>query len=241
MNEVMVVNPADQMVQAQQAASVSKEIVTRTSVPIQGKRHVAIEGWQAVAVANGCTLGSRDVKRVEGGYTAVGELRRISDGTVLATAEGFVGDDESTWRDKPEHARRAMAQTRAMSRVGRSAFAHIVVMMGADLCTTPAEEMDGVIVNKAPSHAEQPAFSGSVQPPAKMSATNAEGKLDFTVMFKELGTIKDPNALNDYHKAIYAAHPKMSEKQKAAIEKSIAKRKGEIGDIIPAGEMYGDN
>jgi len=34
-----------------------------------------------------------------------------------------------------------MAQTRAISRAGRSAFAHVVVMMKAGLATTPAEEM----------------------------------------------------------------------------------------------------
>jgi RNase H-fold protein (predicted Holliday junction resolvase) len=35
-----------------------------------------------------------------------------------------------------------MAQTRAISRVCRSAFAHCVVLIDADLSTTPAEEAD---------------------------------------------------------------------------------------------------
>ena len=79
--------------------------------------------------------------RVEGGVRATGELRRIQDGALLASAEGFVGDDESTWAKRPEYAKRAMAQTRAMSRVARSAFAHVVVLMDAGLETTPAEEI----------------------------------------------------------------------------------------------------
>jgi hypothetical protein len=67
----------------------------------------------------------------------------MSDGQTLSTAEGFVGDDEPLWAARPEYARRAMAQTRSISRACRSAFAHVVVMMQAGLETTPAEEMQG--------------------------------------------------------------------------------------------------
>lgn len=53
-----------------------------------------------------------------------------------------------------------MAQTRAMSRACRSAFAHVVVMMNAGLATTPAEEVPhdgfdrdtGEIDGRAPTH-----------------------------------------------------------------------------------------
>jgi hypothetical protein len=80
----------------------------------------------------------------------------MSDGQLIATGEGFVGEDEAVWyggevKDKwgkvkvhpkrNDYAIRAMAQTRAMSRAGRTAFAHVVVMMDAGLATTPAEEM----------------------------------------------------------------------------------------------------
>lgn len=79
----------------------------------------------------------------------------MSDGAVIAEAEGFVGEDEPTWfggtvtsygktkvlPKRPDYAIRAMAQTRAISRACRSAFAHVVVMMNAGLSTTPAEEV----------------------------------------------------------------------------------------------------
>jgi len=55
-----------------------------------------------------------------------------------------VGDDEDTWKKRPEYARRAMAQTRAISRACRSAFAFVVVLIDESLSTTPAEEMEGV-------------------------------------------------------------------------------------------------
>jgi hypothetical protein len=167
------------------AAEICKEIVVATASEIQGRRYVAVEGWQAIAVAHGCTASSRDVERVEGGVKAVGEVRRMSDGALIATAEGFVGEDEPTWfggtmkrwkwgqkrgekiwydeemPKRPDYAIRAMAQTRAISRACRSAFAHVVVMMKEGLATTPAEEVPfegfdqggGEVVNARPTRA----------------------------------------------------------------------------------------
>lgn len=123
------------------AAAICKDIVLASAQDIQGKKYVRVEGWQAIAIAHGCTASARDVERTETGFCAIGEVRRMSDGMVLSTAEGFVGDDELKWGKRPEYARRAMAQTRAISRACRSAFAHVVVMMNAGLSTTPAEEV----------------------------------------------------------------------------------------------------
>ncbi len=100
------------------------------------------EGWMSIATAHGCIASSRAVEKIEGGWRAIGEIRRISDGVLLAQAEGFVGMDETkTWAQRPEYACRAMAQTRAISRACRAAFAHVVVLMDAGLSTTPAEEV----------------------------------------------------------------------------------------------------
>jgi hypothetical protein len=134
------------------AAGMCREIVVASATTIQGRKFVTVEGWQAIAIAHGCVAGAREVERVEGGVRAIGEVRRMSDGQLIATAEGFVGEDETTWyggKDKrgkvhdkrADYAIRAMAQTRAISRACRSAFAHVVVMMKANLATTPAEEM----------------------------------------------------------------------------------------------------
>ena len=123
------------------AATLCKQIVVATAKPIKGKRFVGVEGWQAIALAHGCVASSGQVERIETGFRAIGKVIRMSDGATLSTAEGFVGDDEPTWFSRPEYARRAMAQTRSISRACRSAFAHVVVMMAAGLETTPAEEM----------------------------------------------------------------------------------------------------
>lgn len=163
------------------AASLCKEIVVNTAKKLGDRQYVCVEGWQAIAIAHGCTASARDVERVDGGVRAIGEVRRMSDGAVIAEAEGFVGEDEPTWyggtmrswkwgekrgekvwfdKEMPkraDYAIRAMAQTRAISRACRSAFAHVVVMMNAGLSTTPAEEVpDEGFAEKPEQEAAEP-------------------------------------------------------------------------------------
>lgn len=146
--------------QSTDIANLCKEIVCKTAMEIQGRKFVRVEGWMSIATAHGCLASTRDVERIEGGVRCIGEIRRMTDGVVLASAEGFVGEDEPTWfggdvdkwangklvatrhqPKRPDYAIRAMCQTRAISRACRSAFAHVVVLMDAGLSTTPAEEV----------------------------------------------------------------------------------------------------
>lgn len=127
--------------QATEIAAICKEIVTKTAQNIQGRKYVRVEGWQSIANAYGCVASAKDVDRVETGFRAIGQVRRMDTGAVICEAEGFVGDDERTWAKREEYAKRAMAQTRAISRACRSAFAFIVTYMDAGLETTPAEEV----------------------------------------------------------------------------------------------------
>lgn len=166
---------------ATNAASMCKAIVVKTAITIAGRKYIRVEGWQAIAVAHGCIASSRDVERVEGGLRCIGEVRRMSDQAVLASAEGFVGDDEETWGKRAEYAKRAMAQTRAISRACRSAFAHVVVMMDAGLETTPAEEVPegGFDAAKAPTVLTQAPASGEPKPQYDKGAapiSEAQGK-----------------------------------------------------------------
>jgi len=168
MNALTVIEPAsnvDMYRASTDAAGMCREIVVASATSIQGRSYVTVEGWQAIAVAHGCTASARGVERVEGGVRAIGEIRRMSDGIVIAEAEGFVGEDEPVWFGGKDHrgkvhprradyAIRAMAQTRAISRACRSAFAHVVVMMKANLSTTPAEEVPMGGFEDAPRAAE---------------------------------------------------------------------------------------
>jgi hypothetical protein len=159
--EIQIIDPQILIRNSTDIAGICKQIVLKTSLDIQGKKYVRVEGWMSIATAHGCVASARDVEKVEGGFRAIGEIRRMSDGVVLSTAEGFVGEDEPTWfggeteywdRQKkekvkktlprrPDYAIRAMCQTRAISRACRTAFAHVVVLMDAGLSTTPAEEV----------------------------------------------------------------------------------------------------
>lgn len=133
--------PVDAVGNLHEIANACAPIVKKTAVTIQKRRYVCVEGWQVIATAHGCVLSAGEVKREKSGFSAVGKVIRMSDGVELCRAEGFVGDDEKTWGKRDEYAKRAMAQTRAMSRAARSAFAAVVVLIGDDLATTPAEEV----------------------------------------------------------------------------------------------------
>lgn len=129
--------------QATDVAGACREIVMKTAQQIGkgDKKYVRVEGWQSIAVAHGCVASARDVERVEDGYRCIGEVKRMDNGQVISMAEGFLGDDEPMWANRPTYAKRAMCQTRAISRACRSAFAHIVVLIDSKLSTTPAEEV----------------------------------------------------------------------------------------------------
>jgi hypothetical protein len=143
--------------QATDVAGVCKDIVHQTAQSIGGRKYVRVEGWQAIATAHGCVASARDVEKIEGGWRAIGEVRRMDTGSVIATAEGFLGTDEPVWAKRPEYAKRAMCQTRAISRACRSAFAHVVVLIGGGLETTPAEEVPAEGFNDSPRPAPRQA------------------------------------------------------------------------------------
>jgi len=141
MNELAITNTAQlNHRQATDVAGLCRDIVLKTSQPIQGRKYVRVEGWQSIAAAHGCIASIDSVNETEEGVIAIASLLD-SAGKVRGKAEGYVGKDEKLWAARPKYAQRAMAQTRAISRVCRSAFAHVVVLMDAGLETTPAEEI----------------------------------------------------------------------------------------------------
>lgn len=60
---------------------------------------------------------------------------------MITTAYGFVGDDEPMWKNRAQFAREGMSQTRALSRAWKHRYDYVVVLMGSQYSTTPAEEM----------------------------------------------------------------------------------------------------
>lgn len=179
--------------QSTDAAGLCRDIVLKTAMTIQGRKYVRVEGWQSIAVAHGCVASAEDVHRVtdEGmtGFSAIGVIRRMSDGAEIARAEGFLGDDESMWAKRPVYARRAMAQTRAISRACRSAFAHVVVLIDSNLSTTPAEEVPMGGFDDAPDGGQR-----NVTPPRQ--AENGVKRLS-SARAKDIGLDKEISAKLD--------------------------------------------
>src|ERR1700755_331442 len=170
---------------ATDVAGACREIVMKTASALQGRKYVRVEGWQSIAAMFGATPSIELVESVEGGVRAVARID-LPDGRQVR-AEGFVGDDEKTWSGRPMYARRAMAQTRAISRVCRSAFAFVVVLIDENLSTTPAEEMDGVdsgaVIEAPPKgveglRARVAAATNSTQPPAPARSPPRQRRLD---------------------------------------------------------------
>jgi hypothetical protein len=142
--------------QSNKVAELCKAIVEATAIRLQGKNYIPIEGWQSIAAAWGCTPSTEEPQRTDDGYRVKAILKRDSDGAILSTAYGFVGDDEPLWAKRSRHANEGMAQTRAMSRVCANKFRFIPVLMKiADLATTPYEEMPNV--DDHPNHSRNPA------------------------------------------------------------------------------------
>lgn len=188
------------MRRATDVAGVCREIVMKTALTIQQRKYVRVEGWQAIAVAYGLVASSRDVEVVPGGVRAVGEVRRMSDGALISTAEGFVGEDEPVWfggtskdnygkeKTYPKrqmYAIRAMAQTRAVSRACRGALSFVVTLIDSNLSTTPAEEME-------------PMERGSENPPAPLVTRPTPATTSRMDQLKEaLRPPAEPPALTD--------------------------------------------
>lgn len=221
------------------AAALCREIVVESAMEIQGRKYVKVEGWQAIAIAHGCTASARDVERVSGGVRAIGEIRRMSDGSVIAEAEGFVGEDEPTWYGgtsrawkwgekrgekvwydkelpkRPDYAIRAMAQTRAISRACRSAFAHVVVMMNAGLSTTPAEEVpDGGFEDRSDAPQAAPAETKTTAP---VSANQLDDEMD-ACKSQEALLAWEKFRLPEIHRLPKPRHAALGEKFNALME-----------------------
>lgn len=256
-NEIVLKQPnaAELMRQATDVAGVSREIVLKTACNIKGKKYVKVEGWQAIAGANGCVLSARSVERTDTGFRAIGEVRRIDNGAVIGTAEGFVGNDEKTWGARDEYAKRAMAQTRAMSRAGRSAFAFIVVMIDENLSTTPAEEIpyEGHDNENLPqkqvvqpiSELESPktiAAKAKASDPLQNKYLGGKWK-DVVIHFGKNGPIKDNhgNQISDGKKLGELAHRSLAWYRDEWLPKKKASRdlkSGKDQDLMEAMEAY---
>jgi hypothetical protein len=238
--------------QATDVAGVCKDIVHQTAQSIGGRKYVRVEGWQAIATAHGCVASARDVEKIEGGWRAIGEVRRMDTGSVIATAEGFLGTDEPVWAKRPEYAKRAMAQTRAISRACRSAFAHVVVLIGGGLETTPAEEVPAEGFSDSPRPAPAPrqvprlaeeiidVVAQRVEPKApirkKQPAAAMEDGADWTTARFIKGNRQDKTSKAGKSYTQWGVFVEIDGAEKAEWLNTIDRDLGETVDALEAGE-----
>lgn len=239
--------------QATDVAGVCKDIVHQTAQSIGGRKYVRVEGWQAIATAHGCVASARDVEKIEGGWRAIGEVRRMDTGSVIATAEGFLGTDEPVWAKRPEYAKRAMAQTRAISRACRSAFAHVVVLIGGGLETTPAEEVPAEGFSDSPRPVPTPrqvprlaeeiidVVAERVEPKApirkKQPVAAMEEGADWTTARFIKGNRQDKTSKAGKPFTKWGAFLEMDGAEKAVWANTINRDLGETIDALEQGEM----
>jgi hypothetical protein len=110
-------------------------------VNIRGKNYVTVDGWQTLGSMLGVTavvVSTREV--ADGDWEARAEARTL-DGRVVGAADAMCLKAEGgNWGPKAtSNARRAMAQTRAMSRALRGPLGFVVNLAG--YAATAAEEM----------------------------------------------------------------------------------------------------
>jgi hypothetical protein len=192
------------------------------------------------------------VEKIEGGWRAIGEVRRMDTGSVIATAEGFLGTDEPVWAKRPEYAKRAMAQTRAISRACRSAFAHVVVLIGGGLETTPAEEVPAEGFSDSPRPAPSPrqvprlaeeiidVVAQRVEPKApirkKQPAAAMEDGADWTTARFIKGNRQDKTSKAGKSYTQWGVFVEIDGAEKAEWLNTIDRDLGETVDALEAGE-----
>src|SRR5207248_10525776 len=150
MPSVVGVDPNYLLGQAGRMATALAKVVQKQQLykMISGRKYIVCEGWTTLAAMNGVTPHEVSVTEEDGFYVATVELRRMSDGQVIARASAECGAPDEldrqgkpVWSTRPRYAGRSMALTRATAKACRLAFSWIVALAGMNFAVTPAEEV----------------------------------------------------------------------------------------------------
>jgi len=128
-----------------------------------------------------------------GGFIAVVELVRMSDGVVLSRASATAGAaDDPPWNGRPRYQQRSMAITRATGKVCRLAFSWVMVLAGYS--PTPAEEMLEEKEAKRPTPKRKP----KAEPERPMSHATLDETQIGTLKRAALERLKELGAESDW-------------------------------------------
>ena len=140
---VAALTPTERIERNKEMISVLAPIIKQHHLSsIQGKQYMNVGGGIAVANALGYAVSVSEVSYEKDMkvYKATAELRDANTGVFVASAVGYVGDDEKRWSKGPTSAKLSMTQTRAEAKLLRANFGSQYTMLGAST-DTPAEEM----------------------------------------------------------------------------------------------------
>lgn len=106
----------------------------------EAKRYIEVEGWQFIGSLMRCMAKPASPSRaIDNGFEATYDLIRCDSGIVVGGGDGMCTKDEYNWKNRDPYAIRGMAQTRAVSRTFRNAFAFVAKLAGYE--PTPAAEV----------------------------------------------------------------------------------------------------
>ena len=148
-----VFDPGREMEYGAKAADALVKIVRKAGLAKKfggEKEHLFYEAWQSIAKFYGSTVKTHDAELVDidgiKGAKARAEILDDKTGMIVGGAEAYCMRDERNWTNKPWFQLASMAQTRAGSKACRNKWAFVPALAGFATC--PAEEMDGVEVEK---------------------------------------------------------------------------------------------
>ena len=152
LGSLVLANPEQVVASATAIATELGKIIDRQKLAsiVSGKKFVRVEGWTTLGALLGVIPVEVSNDEEDGIFTAVVELRRMSDGAVVGRASAECGSPdeldrkrEPTWANRARYARKSMAATRATGKAFRLSFSWIMSLAGYEV--TPWEEMEGVI------------------------------------------------------------------------------------------------
>lgn len=178
---------------------------------ISGKKHVTIEGWQALGQLLGLTCLIIETERIDGGWMATAEVRRTTDGMAVGRATAICTSEERLWAKRDDNHRLSMAQTRAQSKALRSVAGVVTVLAGLE--ATPAEEMPhDLSPSGAGSSVEATGASTSVRGRTESAPEPISVEQALLIQMEcDTRTITDLQLVEAMCKAVDVKAPKLSE------------------------------
>jgi len=137
-------------------------------IQIKGKDYVKYEGWQTIGTAMGILPRIVEIVRLDGSYQAKAEAVLVKTGAVIGSGFAICSREEPNWKDKPEFALLAMAQTRASGRALKMILSGMIAHLGFE--PTLAEEMIEENGNQQPI----------IKHTAKETVTNEGTQVEYT-------------------------------------------------------------